>query len=285
MLKIKEALLNSSKTLLEIKQIDYQLENNSYISGLGSGEALAKYVGHLANDLKLNIKFANLSDLLDSDNCVTVISFDDNCIIKRIKNANIIKVADAENCPEKFYKTLYELTKQCLAMANKTDEVIALSEYIKSYTADDLIKLANEIESAVDSVQAKEIDYVGEGYETTLIDFARNYNANKFGSFSSFENSEDYHHINVFLRESENIYTPMIINSNASSVVRLTETVKVNDAINRKMVIIADNKDIETKSSLVIVKKALKPYFYSAIEGYAYLYLTALMVNKINESK
>lgn len=277
--EIRESLIKSAETL-KAACGTYKLENNCAVAGLGYGDALAKFVGHLATDLKLDIRYEKASDLLDSDERVQVIVFDSNPVIDRISNKNVIAIERKGNVIDDFMCALLGLEKAAFALSEKgkTEEI---DEYVSSYSKDELEKIAEEAERAVGKADVKEIDYIGEGYEETLIDFARMFNQQNSGVFSSYENSEDYHHINVFLRNPETLYTPMIVNSNANSVVRLTETLVVNDAIERKMAVICDDENLNTVSSKIIVKKAEKPYIASIIEGYVYLYLTALMSKEI----
>lgn len=124
----------------------------------------------------------------------------------------------------------------------------ALLKYSDAYTDEFMDKLeeqAFELSKKWIDLGVDNMDFVGDGPDYATAFFGSAKMVESFGGLTTNDDSEDWQHINYFIRTPEKVGTFIIANSTSPSYGRCLETIRTAVAIGRPTAVITDNKDID----------------------------------------
>ncbi len=257
------------------------------ISGTGYGEALANSTACFAREQNIDVISASFSSLLKRPSGKKTVMIRLAEDISALNYDQLIDFSSEQNPLDGFVTAMVLLARATEKKTVQAESRPAASlekqveELLKAYDRAYLEQLADRIEKAVGEYpDGVGIDFIGEGAQLPVIQFVRILMAESFGVFSSYENSEDWHHINVFLRNSGKMFTPMILREESPSYIRMKETVAVCQAIERELVVLADTPT-ENSKGVITVRKCAGNWISTLMDCYLLAYVSALMCERI----
>ncbi len=286
--------MNSSyirETLNNIQPIDFEknpLVNLAYnkiiLSGYGCGDSVAKFIYYLSLYRKLGnqVEYSNLSSINECESKDNVVIFVggklDNKISSMFEQCTIVNSND-ENPIKSFLILSFkanEIIKELTGQAIVENYNCILGCLKKCNT------LFNQIDKQTSNCKkCKDFDFIADGAQGAVAEFARMVLAREYGRVSMMENSEDFHHINIFHRNLDDIYTIIVGESTSKAYSRVYETIKVVDCIGRENFVISD-KDVDFKYAGEIFKTSEEDYIKSSFMDFI---LTVYLACKLAEKQ
>lgn len=165
-----------------------------------------------------------------------------------------LNVPPIEHCPAitSYISSCYALTQFGLyysTVKGKMDQQEAAKqrEAMLSYAAKYDSELMNKIEEQALEISKKWIDigvenmdFIGDGPDYASAYFASAKMVESFGGLTTYDDSEEWNHINCFIRNVEKVGTFIIANEESPSFGRLIETANTAVKLGRPTVIVTD---------------------------------------------
>lgn len=146
-----------------------------------------------------------------------------------------------------------------------------LLEYVNSYTDEvmnTISKQAYDLSVAWENDGVDNMDFVGDGpdYATAFFGSAKMVEA--FGGLTTNDDSEQWCHINFFIKDTDHIGTFIVANSDSPAFSREVETVELACKVRKHVCVITDaDKSLFPESAVVIqVPKAKKLWMHPLME-------------------
>ena len=252
------------------------------ICGYGYGDPIAKFVYYLALYKRFGdvVEYLPLSEVIgikDKSNVIVLVSSE---LKEKIENklTDCIFIESKETNPLNFFVTI--AIKTIMIINQVTDKQIIENVSMIAKSTKNITNILDEVDKVVEtSKKCRDFDFIADGPQGAIVEFSRMILAREYGRTSMMENSEDFHHINIFHRYMNDIYTIVIGSSTSNSYSRIYETVKVVDSIGREVFVITD-KDIDYQISGNLFKTNEDDYILSSFKD---LYLTVYLSCKLAE--
>ena len=119
----------------------------------------------------------------------------------------------------------------------------AMQQYAKEFTPELMAKIEERclaisqkwLDDGIDNM-----DFIGDGPDYATAYFGAAKMVESFGGLTTYDDSEDWNHINYFIRTPEKVGTFVIANSSSPSFKRVQATIETAVAIGRPVVVITD---------------------------------------------
>ena len=146
-----------------------------------------------------------------------------------------------------------------------------LLEYVDKYdekVMDELSRKAFELAKAWEEDGVDNMDFVGDGADYATAFFGSAKMVESFGGLTTNDDSEQWCHINYFIKDADHIGTFIIANSDSPCFSRELETVKVACNVRKHVAVITDaDKSLFPENAVVFtIPKAKKAWMYPLLE-------------------